>query len=204
LPIRHEKYGLLYTLEGETTVPAAEIMLAMDAGAEIKALTSVELPILGGFKQPDTFIMNHLAVLANKRSDYKKSEEAGAPVMEKLVKEFTNSFYGKFSQAINPRKVFSPATGEMVTLGESTITEPCTAALTTSLARAALSATLLAVEKFNKRRRFLSKQITVISATTDGLLIGVPVPKNFTVIDDYYKKSPLELKGEVSINYPKF
>lgn len=202
LPIRHEKYGLLYVLEGETTVPAAEIMLAMEAGAEIKALTSVELPILGGYSQPDTFIMNHLAVLANKRSEYKKSKEADGPVMEKLVKEFTNSFYGKFSQSINPRKVFSPATGEMVTLGESTITEPCTAALTTSLARAALSATLLGVERFNKKRS-LSKRITVISATTDGLLIGVPVPENFTVVDDYYESNPLKLKDEVSHQLPE-
>lgn len=193
LPIKHDIYGLLYVLEGETVVTAAEIMLAMDAGAEIKALTSIEYPIKKVENQPVQFLLNHLSVLAKKRNDYKMGTDSASKIMEKLVKEFTNSLYGKFSQAINSKEMFSPATGESIRLKPSTISEPCIATLTTSTARAALSAVLLAVESFNKEKPSV-KQITVISGTTDGLLIGIPAQENYTAIDDFYDQEPLRLK----------
>ena len=188
LPIRHPEYGLLYVLKGETTVPAAEIMLAMDAGAEINGITSIEYYVEKEDGHPVRFLLKHLGDLASARKEYKKRNEK---VMEQLVKEFTNSFYGKFAQSVTPRNVFSAATGEMVVLGKSNITEPITASLATSLARAALSATLVGIERFNKNKD-LADQVTVISATTDGLLIGVPAPENFTVVDDYYGITPPE------------
>lgn len=201
LPIKHEKYGLLYVLEGETTAPASEIILAIEAGATVEALTSIELPVEKDENgQPVRFTLNHLSVLAKDRSAYKKEKDnPEAQVFEKLLKEFTNSLYGKFSQAVNTRNVYRPATGEMLDLRESTITEPCTAALVTSLARAALSAALLGIYRFN-RGRDLRDQVTVISATTDGLLIGLPAPEGFTVVDDYYDRhaeGPPKLKGAV-------
>ncbi len=202
LPIRHPEYGLLYVLEGETTVPATEIMLAMEAGAEINALTSFELPVKEAENKPVRFLLEHLADLAKKREEYKRKETSESKVMEKLLKEFTNSLYGKFSQSINPRRVYNAATGEKVELGESIVTEPCTAALATSLARAALSATLLGVERFNKGKA-PAEQVTVISATTDGLLIGIPAPENFTVITDYYENNSSKLKKEVKHQLPE-
>lgn len=200
LPIRHEKYGLLYVLEGETTCSAIEIMLARDAGADIQALVSVELPIARNDRgDPIRFTMAHLATLAQERNRYKKKTgDNQAKVMEQLVKEFTNSFYGKFSQAINERNVYKPATGEMVPLGESTISEPCTAALVTALARATLSATLLGIERYN-RGKPAAEQATVISATTDGLLIGLPARDGLTEVAEFYeeKNGVPQLKDEV-------
>jgi hypothetical protein len=88
-------------------------------------------------------------------------------------------------------------------LGPSEITDPCTAALVTSLARAALSAALLGIERYNKGKS-RKDEITVISATTDGLLIGVPIPKhfseNYTLRTDYFEDDngrPKLLKNEV-------
>lgn len=189
LPIRHEKYGLLYVLEGETTVTASEIVLALDAGATIESLTSVELPIeYDDEGKPVRFVLEHLADLTKERNKYKVNKDNPEhQVREKLVKEFMNSFYGKFSQSINPRNVYKPATGEMVALGKSNITEPCTAALVTSLARAALSATLIGVEKFNKGKKLLQDQITVVSATTDGLLMGIPATAQWHEVQRFYK-----------------
>jgi len=193
LPIRHEKYGLLYVLEGETTATATEIILAMDVGAKIEPLTSVELPIVRDERgEPVRFVMNHLAYLTKERNRYKEVKENEenydeCQVKEKLVKEFMNSFYGKFSQAITPRNVFNPSKGEMKPLGKSELTEPCTAALVTSLPRAALSATLIGIERFNKKHEDKKKQITVISATTDGLLIGIPATAELHDVKRFYK-----------------
>jgi len=202
LPIRHYLYGLIYVLEGETVATASEIMLAMDIkGTEIRALTSIEYPIILEDNLPDRFLLKHLSMLATKRDAYKKKKDKQSSVMEKLIKEFTNSLYGKLAQAINPRNVYNPATGEMKRLGGSTISEPCTATLTTSLARAALSAALLGVEQFNKKSPH--DQITVISATTDGLLIGLPTKENFTALDEYYQTNPLKLKSSVESDLPQ-
>jgi len=136
---------LLYVLEGETTATAAEIMLAMDAGATIKPLISVEMPIERDENdEPIRFVLKHLKKLTEERINYKADKDNPEfQVKEKLVKEFMNSFYGKFSQAINPKNAYKPSTSEMVELGKSTLSEPITASLVTSLARAALSATLI-------------------------------------------------------------
>jgi hypothetical protein len=207
LPIRHEKYGLLYALEGETTATATEIVLALEAGAKIDALTSLELPIEKDDNgNPRRFTLPHLKDLALERSRYKKDKtNPKAQVFEKLIKEFMNSFYGKFAQAINTRQNYRPATGEMFPLRESKLSEPCTASLVTSLARAALSATLIGISEFNKGKDRLEEQITVISATTDGLLIGVPAPEGFTVVDEYYDtdKGIPKLRSTVDSQLPK-
>ena len=183
LPVRHKEYGLLYTMKGETVVPAAEIILALEMGAILEALTSLELPIVKDENgTPDRYVMEPLSELTKARVSYQGKKDAKSELMQALVKEFTNSFYGKFSQSINARKVFNPSTNEKVYLGKSTITEPCMASLVTSLPRAALSAILNGVDQFNKGKS-LYDQITVISATTDGLLIGIPVPEGFSSAD---------------------
>lgn len=205
LPVRHKAFGLLYVLEGETVATAAEIILAIKAGAVINALTSVEYPVLLNEKdgQPVRLFFDHLKILNEKRDSYRPGQPEASQVMEKLLKEFTNSFYGKLAQAINTSRVYRPSTRERGALGESTVTEACTASLTTSLARAALSATLIGVEGFNKGKP-LSEQITVISATTDGLLIGVPTPEGYTVTKDFYETYPkIKLKAGVEHEFPE-
>lgn len=209
LPVIHPKYGLIYPQRGECTVPAPEIMLAMEAGAEIHALTSLELPVDMDESMPENeripkrLFFKHLAWLTKKRMEQKKKsigenaadeDRQKAKVMERLLKEFLNSFYGKTAQAIRHRTAYRPSTGEMAPLVSSPISEPSAAALATGLPRAALSAGLLAVEKYNRQRidgKQLSpdKQILVVSATTDGLLLGLPRPAGFSLTgeDGYYK-----------------
>lgn len=190
MPVKHYRYGLIYPLEGETVATAAEIMLAVEAGAEIKAVTCLMLPVVTDETGlPERFFLPHLKKMTEERDNYKKDKgNPSSEIMEKLLKEFVNSFYGKFAQGINPRSIYQPTMGEMRPLGLSSITEPCIAALTTGLARAALSATLMAVENYNQERKDNpDSHIHVISATTDGLLIGLPNPKGYATASDYYK-----------------
>lgn len=204
LPVIHYRYGLIYPQKGEATVTAPEIMLALDAGAEIEALSSLELPMVMDksmprkVRIPRRLFFHHLAWLTKKRMEQKKiatdesapeEDRQKAKVMERLLKEFLNSFYGKTAQAIRHRKAYSPATGEMRSLFPSSISEPCAAALTTGLPRAALSAVLLAVEKYNRQQKNPDKEIIIVSATTDGLLLGLPRPAGFSLTDEdgYYK-----------------
>ena len=199
LPVPHPSYGLIYPLRGETFVTASEIMLALDAGAEIKALASVELPVLRSKNNPvpNRLFFEHLADLTVQRNKQKKiikdstkttDERQKAIVLERFIKEFTNSFYGKAAQAINFKKTYDPGTGLMVELGPSEISEACTAALATGLPRSALSAILLAIDRYNNSRP-LNMQIVVASCTTDGLLCGLPRPEGVTAAAYYEKKS---------------
>ena len=187
LPEREPYYGLVYALEGETYATAAEIILAMDAGAEIEALTSVEYPVvLDGEGYPERFLLPSIKDDLATRAHYKKDKyNPAAPVLEKLSKEFVNSKYGKFAQAVNPRNVVRVSDNSSQKLGPSKMTEPVIASLVTGGARAALSAMLLGVEQFNQNRP-AEDQVCVISATTDGVLLGLPAPEGYTVVGDYY------------------
>lgn len=197
LPVPHRYYGLIFPMRGETVATAPEIMLALEAGAKVESLSSVELPmVLDDEGLPKRLFFDHLARLTKDRAAMKQKsrdrnlspeERQNAEVYERLLKEFLNSFYGKSAQAINYRKTYQPSTGEMVALQSSLITEPSAAALTTGLARAALAATLMAVEKFNKDKP-PERKILVISGTTDGLLIGLPRPPGINLLDDHYYK----------------
>ncbi len=206
IPVKHPRYGLIYPRQGETVTTAPEILLALSAGATIDALASVELPV--STEAPDgkshetgpyCFFMKHLRVALTERAKYKKQKgDANAQIYEKLLKEFINSFYGKFSQSINPRNMYSPSTGEMNSLGPSTLTEPSVASLTTGQTRAVLSALLIAIDNYNRGKPH-PEQVSVISATTDGLLIGVSCDKDYSLEDDYYvrRKGIPILKSEL-------
>lgn len=119
--------------------------------------------------------------------------------MEKLVKEFTNS-YGKFSQSINPRKVFSPATGEMVTLGES---QPSLQVVLQPLPHHSPSG---AISHFARVERSTRRDLVRNHGNQRHhrwFVDSVPVPENFTVVDDYYESNPLKLKDQVSYQLPE-
>ncbi len=187
LPVRHPVYGLVYPLEGETYATAAEILLAIEIGASIEALASVEYPVaLDGAGQPILFLLPHLkALLANRTAYEEDSSDPAAPALAKLCKEFINSFYGKFAQGVNTRRVMRVSDGLSESLGQSRITQVVIASLITGGARAALSALPLAAERYNRGLDF-DNQIAVISATTDGALLGLPAPSGYSVVDDYY------------------
>lgn len=210
LAVRHVKYGLIYPQKGETLATAAEIVLALEAGCQVEALTSVELPILYGEDGlPQRLFLDHLARLTKERKAQKeqagdetldKEERDKASIYERLLKEFVNSFYGKTAQAINYRETYDPATGEMQPLGRSPITEASAACMTTGLVRATLSAMLLAVEKFNAGKP-PEKRIVAVSATTDGALLGLPRPEGIDLLNGHYLKDTDD--GTKQIKYYK-
>lgn len=187
LPIRDSFFGLIYPLEGECDAPACEIVQAMEAGAKIELIAGVELPIAKDFAgEQSLLLVDHFRMLIEERQKYKNDRlNPKAQVFEKLLKEFANSLYGKFAQGINPRRTYSLQTGLTNPLMGSKVSDPIIASLTTGLARAALSSIMTTIEQFN-RNRVGGDKITVISATTDGLCIGVPAPVGYTLERDYY------------------
>lgn len=188
LPVKTPPYGLIYPLAGETTVPAAELVQAILAGAEIDVLWSCEYPVERGKKgEANLYFYDHLKPLIEQRAGFKSQSRTSpeAAAKEQLLKEFVNAFYGKTAQGLNFRRTYNMATGEYFPLAPSEITEATVAALTTSQVRAALAATLLAVEEYN-RQRLGEPPIVAISATTDGLLLGLPVLPDTSVGDEFF------------------
>jgi len=206
LPIRKEPYGLIYVREGETVVPACELVLAVNAGVEIEILWSVELPVKQDENENAKLVFyDHLKKLVKLRSAAKQNAE-DSPVdsaKEQLIKEMINAFYGKSAQGLRYRKVFNPPTREQFLLVPSEITEPSVAALTTAQVRAALTSVLLAIQEYN-RNRPNERPVVVVSATTDGLLIGFPCEPDFSVVDDYFNPPkkvgmPPRVKKEIDV-----
>lgn len=208
LPVSHPAYGLIYPVEGETYATVPELMLALDAGCHLKVIESVELPVVTDGSQdiPKRLFFDHLADLTKMRIQQKKQiKDQGcsadirqkAVVMERFIKEFMNSFYGKTAQAINYKRMYDPETGLMKALGPSPISEACTSSLTTGLPRAALSAILLAIDQYNQNRP-LSNQIVMASCTTDGLLVGLPRPDGITASSYYEEKTRVFIKPVVN------
>ena len=155
LPIKKRPFGLLYVREGETVVPAVELVMAVNAGAKVEVMWSVELPVERDQDGSAKLIFyRHLKKLVRMRSKAKKNAE-NSPVdaaREQLLKEMINAFYGKSAQGLNYRRVYNPSTGEYFPLVPSEITEPSVAALVTAQVRAALASTLLAIQEYNRSR----------------------------------------------------
>ncbi len=186
LPMKHMEYGLIYPLKGVTTVPASEILLALQAGATIKPITSLELPVsFDESGQPRYLFRTFMKSKIQERERWKSEKSATGMIRQEILKNFLNGLYGKVAQAINIRNVYRPSKGATVPLQPSKVTDPCSAALTTGLIRSVLSAILLAIEQYNKNTA-PEKQLIVISFTTDGLLFGIPTYPGYSVKEDYY------------------
>lgn len=190
LPDPHEKYGLIYALQGECCVTATEVVLAVEAGAKIECLWAVELPVeKDSSGRPKRLIQDHIATALQTRKEYARMAKAGdctSMIFERLTKEFVNSLYGKYAQGINIKNTTDDATGLSEKMPPSKITEACIATLVTGFARAALSAALLAIDRFNQGKS-RPDQIDIASCTTDGFLIGIPSPEGYSVVGDYYQ-----------------
>jgi len=209
LPIKKPPFGLIYVHKGETVVPAAELVLAVNSGARVEVMWSVELPVerdrVGNAK---LVFFDHLKRLVNLRA-VSKAKAENSPVdaaKEQLLKEMINAFYGKSAQGLNYRKVYNLSTGENFALAPSELTEASVAALVTAQVRAALASILIAIEKYNRERPG-ERPVVVISATTDGLLIGFPCELGFSVVDDYFnspKKAGLPPKLKKNIDVRAF
>lgn len=152
--------GLLFPLEGEATTTGAELLAAMNMGAEITLFSGLRFEFRDGARE----FANFSRMIAAERARYKVAN----PVFEKLVKEAGNSVYGKTAQAvsgmrsINPdrNRYFDTLSGQRRELSPSRITNPVHAAITTATLRAVVSEILAS----------LPRDRTVLSVTTDGFL----------------------------------
>jgi hypothetical protein len=186
LPMKHRDYGLIYPLKGITTVPASEILLALQAGATVRPITSLELPVkFNKAGRPFYLFRSFMKAKIKERERYKAKKSAPDNIRQEILKNILNGLYGKVAQAINPRKVFRPSKGRNVLLQQSKVTDPCSAALITGLIRSVLSAILLSIEQYN-RTVAGDKQLVVISFTTDGLIFSIPTPPGYDVKADYF------------------
>ena len=206
LPVSHVSYGLIYPLEGVSCCTAIEVVLAMEMIKEgnqqlekkyrnsqetlkkklgyIEGLQSVEFIPFKHENKPLLPLQEFFAKMLKKRKEYKAlrdepGREKEGEIMQTMVKEIVNSFYGKFAQAINYKKSFDIATGISKKLPKSLVTNPYFATLTTGLVRASLCAMLYSVEKRNRKQPEIMQYLP-ISCTTDGMLIGLPKPSNNT------------------------
>jgi hypothetical protein len=194
LPIRHVDYGLICPLSGESYATAAEIILAQEMieygnqfvdeknRGYIHCLEAVEMiPMSPAENDQNKVILEYFTELVKEREKYKNVDHA----KDRFLKEYILTVYGKTAQAISPRSTYNIKTGENTALPYSPISEAYIASLTTGLPRAALSAILFSVERFN---RDFKDQIVLISCTTDGLLLGFKPLQNFKLTNLYDKK----------------
>ncbi len=152
LPVKTEKYGLYYPLEGESYCTAPEIRVALDMGCEIDILQGFIIPWIE--KEKDIF-SNFMELVRKKRNFHSKGG-----FEEKLWKQLSNSLYGKLAQGLSGKTAFDVAKGISSPVQPSKITNPYFAAHVTGLARALMSEMLNGVP-VNRE---------VVSVTTDGFL----------------------------------
>lgn len=155
--------GLLFCLEGTTTVIGPELLVMLNLGAKIDIISGSVVPWIdpNGVRP----VVN-LAMDVNRiRASFPKGS-----LFELLAKTSLNGLYGKFAQAVgslkstaNIQKGFDSRSGEMKPLPWSMITNPAFASYISGIPRAALSELLATLSK-------KYPHVVTLSATTDGLL----------------------------------
>lgn len=152
LPVRHQRYGLIFPISGTSYCTAPEIEVALNLGCDIEVVQGVIIPWVSNSKPVfEPFVR----LVRQKRNSYpKKSFE------EQLWKEIGNSLYGKTGQGLKERTAFDTASGLSKKIPPSAITNPYMASHTTGFIRAVVSELLASVPS-NR---------SVISVTTDGFL----------------------------------
>ena len=152
LPVRHQRYGLIFPISGTSYCTAPEIEVALNLGCEIEIVQGVIIPWVSNSKPVfEPFVR----LVRQKRNSYpKKSFE------ELLWKEIGNSLYGKTGQGLKERTAFDTTSGLSKKIPPSAITNPYMASHTTGFIRAVISEILASIPS-NR---------SVISVTTDGFL----------------------------------
>jgi DNA polymerase family B len=150
LPVRTQN-GLVFPLEGTTSVAAPEIKLALDMGADLTIEHGVIVPWKSESRPFELFI---------KSVREKRDQEIKGSVVERTWKEIGNSVYGKIAQGLRGKRVYDNLSNEMKPLPPSEVTQPYLAAFITSLIRGVLGEILHRIPESR----------TVVSATTDGFL----------------------------------
>lgn len=165
LPVKTDKYGIYYPLEGESYCTAPEIEVALGMKCKVE--------ILQGFIIP--WMENEKSVFTNFMKTVRKSrnlhEKGGFE--ERLWKELGNSLYGKLAQGLSGKTAFDVTKGISSKIQPSRITNPYFAAHVTGFARALMSEMLNGI----------SEEKQVVSVTTDGFLTNADLDKGEIILD---------------------
>lgn len=164
IPVRGSSNTLFFPLKGgkedQVFVGAPEIFLARRMGAAIKIVQGFKVP----WKSDGRIFEPFTREVQSRRREFPKDTHRA---LNELWKEVGNSGYGLMAQGLRDKRAFDPATMRSQPVGLSALTEPFMAAWVTSFIRAVLGEILAGVPS----------DATVISATTDGLLVDVEMDR---------------------------
>jgi hypothetical protein len=160
LPIRTDKYGLVYPLRGVSWCTSHELVVANTMGATLKILQGFVIP----WADENHYVFREFMQLVRaKRKEYKASNNI---FYEKLWKEIGNSLYGKLAQGLRCNKTgFDIFLQYSKKLPPSAITNGYYASYTTGLARALMFEQMVSI----------GDKYEIVSVTTDGYLTNAPM-----------------------------
>ena len=152
LPVRTDKYGLVFPLQGYSYCTGAEIATAVRMGAKLEIQFGFIVPW-----KPDSspIFENYMKTVREMRNHHDKGS-----FMELLWKELGNSLYGKTAQGLRGKNGFNAEDGLSTPLPPSPVTNAPFAAFITGGSRALLGELLHSIPEDK----------TVVSVTTDGFL----------------------------------
>ena len=142
-----------------------ELYLAVKLGAMVTVLNGYKVRRRYRGDGAESFSMKHAVkqLVADRRE---AKELCGKGSIEELIlKLIVNGGYGKTAQNVKQKNHWSAYTGEMEDIGCSSITNPVSAAMITSIVRAVLLAA---------QNQITAMGYTVYSVTTDGFISNIP------------------------------
>lgn len=152
-----------------------ELFLALKLGAEIEVERGWVLNYRLKDGKPSHSLAHAVKMLVEDRRKAKKTH--GKKSLEELIlKTMVNAIYGKNAQNVVDKSTWDAYSQEMTQLGDSAITNPVSACLTTSYVRALLYATMNEADK---------KGYRVYSVTTDGFIADIPTVEELEAFDLY-------------------
>lgn len=159
LPVRTDKYGLVYPLEGVSWCTSHELIVANSTGAEIEVMQGFIIP----WREDGEYVFrDFMRLVRSKRNQYKNTNV----FYEKLWKEIGNSLYGKLAQGLRLTKTgYDIFLQYHKTLPPSAITNAYYASYVTGVARALMSEHILSI----------SDNYDLVSVTTDGYCSNAPL-----------------------------
>ncbi|MBR5185670.1 MAG: hypothetical protein IKW19_05165, partial [Akkermansia sp.] len=142
-----------------------ELYLAVKLGAKVTVLAGYKVRPRYRSNGMVSFSMKHaVKQLVVDRREAKAKCGKGS-IEELILKLIVNGGYGKVAQNVKQKNRWSSYTGEMEDIGCSSITNPVSAAMITSIVRAVLLAA---------QNQIADMGYTVYSVTTDGFISNIP------------------------------
>ncbi len=145
-----------------------ELYLAVKLGAKVTMLDGYMVRTRCAHNGTTSYSMKHaVKQLVVDRRVAKKQRGKGS-IEELILKLIVNGGYGKVAQNVKQKSRWSSSTGQMEDVGCSTITNPVSAAMITSIVRAVLLAA---------QNQISAMGYTVYLVTTDGFISDIPEGK---------------------------